>query len=135
MTDQTSPPTEQQLDAITARKNAATEGSWRGTPATDAFVGEIWSTGDRARCLARVSSDADTRFIAHAPQDVEALIAEVRRLRARVLTEGEYDSAWHAVEGAAGEEGADPGTVLHAVLVRLGISLPAPDGSGPAASV
>lgn len=39
----------------------------------------------------------------------------------RTLTPNEYDSAWHAVEGSAGEEGADPGTVLHAVLDRLGI--------------
>ena len=39
----------------------------------------------------------------------------------RPLTPGEYDAAWHAVEGAAGDEGADPGTVLHAVLDRLGI--------------
>jgi hypothetical protein len=39
----------------------------------------------------------------------------------RTLTEHEYNAAWHAVEGAAGDEGADPGTVLHAVLDRLGI--------------
>ncbi|MFI1532140.1 hypothetical protein [Streptomyces griseus] len=42
----------------------------------------------------------------------------------RVLTEGEYNRAWHAVEGAAGEEGADPATVLHAVLRVLGIESP-----------
>lgn len=56
----------------------------------------------------------------------------------RTLTESEYNAAWHAVEGAAGEEGADPATVLHAVLDRLGIDLPPappihgcpPDGSG-----
>ncbi|WP_399554033.1 hypothetical protein [Streptomyces anulatus] len=42
----------------------------------------------------------------------------------RVLTEGEYDSAWHAVEGAAGEEGADPATILHAVLRALDIATP-----------
>lgn len=47
--------------------------------------------------------------------------AEVDRLRARQLTASEYNAAWHAVEGAAGQEGADPGTVLHAVLDRLGI--------------
>lgn len=39
----------------------------------------------------------------------------------RTLTPNEYDAAWHAVEGAAGDDGADPGTVLHAVLNRLGI--------------
>ncbi|WP_063735591.1 hypothetical protein [Streptomyces sp. RTd22] len=42
----------------------------------------------------------------------------------RTLTPGEYNAAWHAVEGAAGEPGADPGTVLHAVLDRLGIQPP-----------
>lgn len=40
----------------------------------------------------------------------------------RALTASEYNAAWHAVEGAAGQEGADPGTVLHAVLDRLGIA-------------
>jgi hypothetical protein len=66
--------------------------------------------------------------------DVPALLAEIRRLRARTLTESEYNSAWHAVEGAAGEEGADPGTVLHAVLNRLGITVPG-TGEQPAVAV
>ncbi|MDX5569519.1 hypothetical protein PYK79_48370 [Streptomyces sp. ID05-04B] len=51
--------------------------------------------------------------------------AEAERDAPRTLTEGEYFAAWHAVEGAAGEEGADPATVLHAVLDRLGINPPA----------
>ncbi|MFJ1995281.1 hypothetical protein [Streptomyces asiaticus] len=42
----------------------------------------------------------------------------------RVLTPSEYNAAWHAVEGAAGEPGADPGTVLLAVLNALGIQPP-----------
>lgn len=42
----------------------------------------------------------------------------------RQLTEPEYSAAWHAIEGAAGEEGADPGTVLAAVLAALGIDAP-----------
>ncbi|MFF1604186.1 hypothetical protein ACFVYV_43375 [Streptomyces mirabilis] len=70
------------------------------------------------------AADADRAFVLHARTDVPALVAEIRRLRARTLTESEYNSAWHAVEGAAGEEGADPGTVLHAVLDRLGITVP-----------
>lgn len=49
----------------------------------------------------------------------------------RVLTPNEYDAAWHAVEGGAGEEGADPGTILHAVLDRLGIAWQ--DAAHPAA--
>lgn len=49
----------------------------------------------------------------------------------RTLTPNEYTAAWHAVEGSAGEEGADPGTVLHAVLDRLGIEWQ--DAAAPAA--
>ncbi|GAA5070485.1 hypothetical protein [Streptomyces similanensis] len=40
------------------------------------------------------------------------------------ITESQYNAAWHAVEGAAGEEGADPATVLHAVLWALGMAPP-----------
>ncbi|MGW1938992.1 hypothetical protein [Streptomyces goshikiensis] len=43
----------------------------------------------------------------------------------RRLTEAEHDRAWHAIEGAAGEDGADPGTVLAAVLRALDIDPPA----------
>ena len=42
----------------------------------------------------------------------------------RVLTPSEHDRAWHAIEGAAGEPGADPGTILSAVLAALGIQAP-----------
>lgn len=64
---------------------------------------------------------------AHAVADqTPALVAEIKRLKAerRTLTAAEYTSAWHAVEGAAGEEGADPATVLNAVLAVLGIDPP-----------
>jgi hypothetical protein len=50
----------------------------------------------------------------------------------RTLTPNEYSAAWHAVEGSAGDEGADPGTVLHAVLDRLGIEWQ--DAAQPAAT-
>lgn len=42
----------------------------------------------------------------------------------RVLTPLEHHAAWHAIEGAAGEEGADPGTILNAVLRALNIASP-----------
>ncbi|MGA6873071.1 hypothetical protein ACO8D0_14360 [Streptomyces pratensis] len=42
----------------------------------------------------------------------------------RRLTPSEHDRAWHAIEGSAGEEGADPGTVLNAVLHALRIDAP-----------
>ncbi|WP_329376120.1 hypothetical protein [Streptomyces sp. NBC_01483] len=41
-----------------------------------------------------------------------------------VLTPNEHDRAWHAIEGAAGDPGADPGTVLNAVLRALRIDAP-----------
>jgi hypothetical protein len=43
----------------------------------------------------------------------------------RRLTELEHTAAWHAIEGAAGEDDADPGTVLNAVLRALDIDPPA----------
>ncbi|WP_335936653.1 hypothetical protein [Streptomyces sp. PTD5-9] len=42
----------------------------------------------------------------------------------RTLTEAEHHRAWHAIEGAAGEPGADPGTILAAVLAALDITAP-----------
>lgn len=43
----------------------------------------------------------------------------------RALTSNEHSAAWHAIEGTAAEEGADPDTVLNAVLAALGIDPPA----------
>lgn len=43
---------------------------------------------------------------------------------ARTLTPNEHDRAWHAIEHAAGQDDADPGTVLNAVLRALRISAP-----------
>jgi hypothetical protein len=45
----------------------------------------------------------------------------------RRLTELEHDAAWHAIEGTASEEGADPDTVLNAVLRALDIDPPEVD--------
>jgi hypothetical protein len=114
----TTQPTALDLDAIEARANAATDGPWR---LSEDYNDIHASDGDH---LASYWHTADGAFIAHARTDVPALLAEVRHLTARQLTESEYSSAWHAVEGAAGEDGADPGTILHAVLNRLGIALP-----------
>lgn len=66
------------LDAIEARANAATEGPWTAYP--DGFV---WTKqpilGDPVSGSVEL---ADAQFIAAARQDVPALVAEVRRLRA-----------------------------------------------------
>ncbi|MET9776093.1 hypothetical protein ABZ023_17865 [Streptomyces sp. NPDC006367] len=64
-------------------------------------------------------------------RDALATAARYAQIRAtgdeqkpRVLTPAEHDRAWHAIEGAAGEPGADPGTILNAVLAALGIQPP-----------
>ncbi|MFF8467935.1 hypothetical protein [Streptomyces griseus] len=44
----------------------------------------------------------------------------------RRLTPNEHDRAWHAIEGSAGEPGADPDTILNAVLHALRIDIPTP---------
>ncbi|MEW1638613.1 hypothetical protein AB0469_31715 [Streptomyces sp. NPDC093801] len=68
------------------------------------------------------------RFPGDSPAMRAAALSGVRPDRRRTLTELEHDRAWHAIEGAA-EDGADPGTVLAAVLHALGID---PPGSEPA---
>lgn len=57
---------------------------------------------------------------------LQAVIKQVTAERdaARTLTPNEHDRAWHAIEGAAGQDDADPGTVLNAVLRALRINSP-----------
>jgi hypothetical protein len=54
-----------------------------------------------------------------------ATLTGIRLSHRRTLTDREHDAARHASEGAAGEDGADPGTALAAVLRALGIAPPA----------
>jgi hypothetical protein len=144
-------PTEQQLTNLEALADAATPGPWGvyqyGGDSLIEIAADLKNTGCGYRArreICRLEDEpldndpthrewsaeedwaqvqADAAYIAAMSPDVaRALAAEVRRLRARTLTASEYNTAWHAVEGAAGEEGADPGTVLHAVLDRLGIA-------------
>ncbi|MGW1154518.1 hypothetical protein ACWD45_24940 [Streptomyces rubiginosohelvolus] len=72
---------------------------------------------DRAAGLRALADDAAA--------GVQPPTSEAQPARRR-LTPNEYDRAWHAVEGSAGEPGADPGTVLHAVLRALRIDAPTP---------
>lgn len=76
------------VDAIEARANAATPGPWKlwgMTVMTDrhgtgdvADCDDIAFTADPDRGLRTFNAD----FIAHAREDIPALVAEVRRLRA-----------------------------------------------------
>lgn len=115
--------TDQQLAQYETLANAATPGPWHLTdadaivaPLTGIHVADVWEPTAAIR---------NGEFIEAAREALPALVAEVHRLRTRTLTESEHNRAWHAIEGAAGEEGADPGTVLNAVLWALGLNPPA----------
>lgn len=106
------------LDAITARAAAATPGPW-GTTTTwrDELVvtrpggGEIATLGDPDDTQVH----ADAAFISHARADVDALLAEVRRLR-RELARAQQtihqlsDEEPH-VSGVPADEAALPASV------------------------
>lgn len=76
-----SPITPQQCDDIETRARAATPGPWQANhPA-----GFITAHGQTIAVFGGSAQDqADADFIAHAPEDVDALLATVRHLTARV---------------------------------------------------
>jgi hypothetical protein len=82
-----SPLTEQQLDDIDARQQAATEGpwctdSWEIYQGTEYLPGISQWIGETCRGTSSPEQDrADAEFVAHARTDVPALLAEIRRLR------------------------------------------------------
>lgn len=73
--------TEEQLQAIEARAEAATPGPWRAAPSArsgdEVVVAEGYITV--AYLSGRPVGERDARFIAAARADVPALVAEVRR--------------------------------------------------------
>jgi hypothetical protein len=104
MTDQ-KPLTEQQLDDIETRANAATPGpwctdSWEIYQGTEYVAGAEW-IGETCRAGEMDDSRADAEFVAHARTDVPALLAEVRRLGA-ALAEAAEDLTWLRCLEAAG---------------------------------
>lgn len=118
------PLTDGRLTELDELHAAATAGPWSYTdsaaiiaPLTETLIADVWEPTAASR---------NGEFIEAAREAMPALVAEVRRLRAprRALTENEHSAAWQAIEGAAGEEDADPGTILAAVLDRLGIVAP-----------
>ena len=77
---------EEQLRAIELRANAATPGPWEEV----AESGECWLTSQSDETAATyivpdtaLMNQDDIEFIAHAREDVPALIAEARRLQAQ----------------------------------------------------
>jgi hypothetical protein len=107
--------TDERLAEIEARRNAATPGPWEqvnksvrvmGTATTyapNAYEGGICNClGAQRLYRDKVIDDramANAAFIAHAPDDVADLLAEVRRLREMldVLKPGVYTEGWELV--------------------------------------
>ena len=114
------------LDAIKARLEAATTGPWRVEPDSRPDILTVWTVdgtggyfdgGQILRNTRRWKSDVtgslhvaefakyangmeDAEFIAHAPEDIAALVAEVERLRAVV----EIERIGHLAERARNAE-------------------------------
>ena len=79
------PITQERLDAIQARVDGATGGPWGcyGDGAHEVFDAGEYSDGDRGEVVAAVIDKlSDAVFIAEAREDIPALLAEVKRLRA-----------------------------------------------------
>ena len=78
------PMTQEQLDAIQARVDGATNGPWGcyGDGAHEVFDAGEYGDGDRGEVVAAVIDRlSDAVFIANAREDIPALLAEVQRLR------------------------------------------------------
>jgi hypothetical protein len=87
----TTPPTSQQLDDIETRANAATPGPWEEhTPYGPDFYAYL--RGPYLRGVGTLNfgdgedAAADREFVKHAREDVDVLLAEVRRFRAAAET-------------------------------------------------
>lgn len=71
------------VDEIEARANQASPGPWRTGRSVHRTVYVCASSDGGFGCLAGLMDrPCDGRFVAHAREDVPALVAEVRRLRA-----------------------------------------------------
>lgn len=81
---------------------------------------DAWNYEDSVTGTEVVQQSETVTVWADATEQAEQTPAEPRR----VLTANEYSRAWHAIEGAAGAEDADPSTILAAVLHALQIDAP-----------
>lgn len=74
------------LGPIKARSAAATRGPWRFKPWRNSNGRTLAMVSTPYGCLfndwSGINEDADGEFVAHARADVDALVAEVERLRA-----------------------------------------------------
>lgn len=135
MTDQTTPLTDEQLGQIEARATAATDGPWGvytfGGDSLIEIAADLEDTGcgyRARRTIARLEDEpldndpthrewtaeedwaqvqADAAFIAHAPEDVAALLAEIRRLRAHLEDQANADAVASRAAQVISSMGAD----------------------------
>lgn len=70
--------TNEQIEAIRKRAEAATEGPWRIGKQSPNGLNNIGTMG--GLLTAQTLNEADAEFIAHAREDVPALLAEIDRL-------------------------------------------------------
>ena len=108
------------LEAIKARAAAATEGPWEWD---DPTIGQHWScpkpwtevVNADVACMSYcyggsvrpIESDADGQFIAHAREDIPALVAEVERLRGLHKDRAALIRAVSAAQDAGDEAGVE----------------------------
>jgi hypothetical protein len=107
------------------------------SPACEQGEAQLVAVADVAAWLSKKAREYDARPKSRRenPADwLDRLASKVERGAIRpgeqggkeraVLTSTQYSAAWHAVEGTAGRDDADPGLVVNAVLDVLGISAP-----------
>lgn len=108
------------LDAIEARANAATPGPWTDCAELNSETGAIYARGEEWRIVATVDQrERNVPFIVHAREDVPALVAEVRSLRAAIeRVKALCDSATETF----GEEYGDAELGVYVSAVRKALS-------------
>ncbi|MFJ6319681.1 hypothetical protein ACIQJW_26725 [Streptomyces californicus] len=94
--------------------------------AAEAVLGIIGTEARLPQTISGVYRAADhlRRLAGEAAAGVQPPTTTEARSPRRRLTPTEHDRAWHAIEGSAGEPGADPDTILNAVLYALRIDAP-----------
>lgn len=83
---------EPDLEAIRARKDAATPGPWDAP-----LLGGVWTDDDGGGWITTDAEDANAEFIAHARTDIPDLLEAIDRLRS-MLIDAETEAQMQAAE-------------------------------------
>lgn len=111
--------TEEQLQAISARVNKATPGKWGAVPIYGEDEFYVYGDNMNEGVASEVYEKEDAEFIAHAREDVPALLAEVERLREALefyANENNYDTPSDYGIGLYCEVTDDNGVLARRVL-------------------